>query len=205
MIKVVLADDHALVRKGIELIVQLEDDIQLIGQVQDGEALMRELPDWEADVLLLDLDMPKLNGFTIIPGIRKEYPDLKIIVLTVHDESLYGETARKLGVHGYIHKGDFPQRLTDGLRTVAKGGEIFNEELHPQKGQRRKKIKLSRREVEVMKMLSQGMANKEIAHELNISDKTVSTYKTRILTKIGGKSVVDIVNFTQRYPEVIRK
>lgn len=201
-IRILLADDHAVVRKGLQLFIGYEDNMKLIAEASDGDELMAMIRQNEADVLLLDLDMPRMNGITAIRKIKEESPDLKIIVLTMHPEDIYGKTALQMGASGYIIKDDEPRKLINAINKVYEGEQIFSEQVM-QAGKRNKSVKLSQREIEVLKLLSQGYSNKEISEELEISDKTVSTYKLRLLNKIGAKSVVDLINFSTNYPEIL--
>lgn len=203
MIRIILADDHAVVRKGLQLFIGYEDNLELVGEANDGESLLPLISEKEADVLLLDLDMPKMNGLTAVPKILEINPGIKIIILSMHPEVLYGQTALQMGVSGYVRKDEEPKKLIKAINLVYAGEKVFSEELLTNKRKRRP-IKLSKREVEVLKLLSKGMSNKDIAEELEISDKTVSTYKLRLLTKTGGKSVVDLVNFAKSYPDIMR-
>ncbi|AEV33799.1 response regulator transcription factor [Owenweeksia hongkongensis] len=202
MIRLLLADDHAVVRKGLQLFIGYEDNLKLVAEASNGEELLEIIRDNEADVLLLDLDMPKMNGITAIRKIKEIAPDLKIIVLTMHPEDIYGKTALQMGASGYLIKDEEPKKLINAINKVYAGEQIFSEDLMSNK-KKNKPIKLSQREIEVLKLLSSGHSNKDIAEELEISDKTVSTYKLRLLNKIGGKSVVDLINFSNNYPEVM--
>jgi len=203
MIKVILADDHAVVRKGLQLFVGYEDNLTMVGEAADGEELFEVVRQNEADILLLDLDMPKVSGLTSIRKIRELKPDLKIIVLTMHPEDIYGKTAMQMGASGYLIKDEEPKKLIQAINDVYEGKKVFSESvLNPGK-RPSKPIILSQREIEVLKLLSTGLSNKEISKELEISDKTVSTYKLRLLNKIGGKSVVDLINFSKNYPEIL--
>ncbi|MGB0176094.1 MAG: response regulator [Owenweeksia sp.] len=204
MIKILLADDHAVVRKGLQLFIGYEDNMQLVAEASDGDELIEMIQNHEADVLLLDLDMPKMNGITAIRKIREMAPDLKIIVLTMHPEDIYGKTAMQMGASGYVIKDDEPKKLIRSINRVIEGEQIFSDDILNNK-RKNKPIKLSQREIEVLKLLSSGKSNKEISEELEISDKTVSTYKLRLLNKIGAKSVVDLINFSTNYPEILNR
>ncbi len=204
MIKILLADDHAVVRKGLQLFIGYEDNMQLVAEASDGDELIEMIQNHEADVLLLDLDMPKMNGITAIRKIREMAPDLKIIILTMHPEDIYGKTALQMGASGYVIKDDEPKKLIRSINRVIEGEQIFSEDILNNK-KKNKPIKLSQREIEVLKLLSSGKSNKEISEELEISDKTVSTYKLRLLNKIGAKSVVDLINFSTNYPEILNR
>lgn len=201
-IRILLADDHAVVRKGLQLFIGYEDNLKLIAEASNGDELMDMIRENEADILLLDLDMPRMNGITAIRKIKEEVPDLKIIVLTMHPEDIYGKTALQMGASGYIIKDEEPKKLIQAINKVYGGEQIFSEDVM-QPGKRGKTVKLSQREIEVLKLLSQGYSNKEVSEELEISDKTVSTYKLRLLNKIGAKSVVDLINFSTNYPEIL--
>lgn len=202
-IRVILADDHAVVRKGLQLFIGYEDNLHLVGEASDGDELMELVGSVEADILLLDLDMPKMNGITAIRKIKEKDPELKIIVLTMHPEDIYGKTALQMGASGYIIKDDEPKKLVKAINRVYEGEQIFSEEILSNK-RKYKPIKLSQREIEVLKLLSNGKSNKEISEELEISDKTVSTYKLRLLNKIGAKSVVDLINFANNYQDILK-
>lgn len=203
MIKVLLADDHAVVRKGLQLFISYEDNMQLVAEASDGDQLLEVIREHPADVLLLDLDMPRMNGITAIRKIKEIAPDLKIIVLTMHPEDIYGKTALQMGASGYVIKDEEPKKLIRTINRVAEGEKIFSDDILNSK-KKHKPIKLSKREIEVLKLLSSGKSNKDISEELGISDKTVSTYKLRLLNKIGAKSVVDLVNFASNYPDILR-
>lgn len=204
MIKLLLADDHAVVRKGLQLFIGYEDNLQLLAEASDGEELIEMIKKHDADILLLDLDMPKMNGITAIRKIKEIAPNLKIIVLTMHPQDIYGKTAMQMGASGYMIKDEEPKKLIQAINRVYEGEQVFSEEILTSK-KKNKPIKLSQREIEVLKLLSTGKSNKEISEELEISDKTVSTYKLRLLNKIGAKSVVDLINFSTSYPDILSR
>jgi DNA-binding NarL/FixJ family response regulator len=202
MIRIIVADDHAIVRKGLNLFINYEDDLQIVGEAQDGDELMSLIEGTEADVLVLDLDMPKLNGLTVIPRLHRSNPQLDVIILSMHPEEIYGRTAYIKGASGYITKDKAPRHLIHAIRMVQEGEKVFSPDILNRKRKKRS-IKLSHREVQVLKLLVKGYANKNIASELDISDKTVSTYKLRLLKKIGGHSTVDLINFATYNPDLI--
>jgi DNA-binding NarL/FixJ family response regulator len=203
MIRVILADDHAVVRKGLQLIIDLEPGLQLVGEAANGEGLLRLIHKQPADVLLLDLDMPRGNGLSALKQIKEAAPGVKVIVLSMHPQQLYGKTARQLGASGYVSKVSEPRVLIESMQRVHHGEEVFDDSIKV-KSVSKKPIKLSEREIQVLKLLSNGKSNKDISEELIISDKTVSTYKFRLLNKIGGKTVVDLINFSKNYPEIMQ-
>lgn len=172
-------------------------------EAADGEDLQEKLEQKDIDILLLDIDMPRMNGITAIRDIKENYPELKVVILSMHPEEIYGVTARKLGASGYVSKDVDPSEVIKAIKLVIRGDEYFNENLY--RKNRRGEVsamKLSKRESEVLKLLSNGLTNKEISNQLDISEKTVSTYKIRLMNKLGAKSVVDLVNFGHRFMEV---
>jgi DNA-binding NarL/FixJ family response regulator len=205
MINIIIADDHAIVRKGLDLFLKFEDEVRLVGEAGDGEELVKLLLKLAADVVLLDIDMPKMNGISALRVLQEQFPDVKIVVLSMHPEEIYGPTVRKLGAMGYVAKEVEPKEVVVAIRTVAEGNLYFNDELYTVKTPQRekdRKIKLSSRESEVLKLLSIGKSNKDISEELGISDKTVSTYKQRLLNKLQAKNLVDLINYAKMYQVV---
>ncbi len=202
MTNVIIADDHAIVRKGLDLFLKFDDTIRLIGEATDGDELFELIKKLSAEVILLDIDMPKVNGITALRRLHEEYPEIKVVVLSMHPEEIYGPTARKMGASGYVSKDSDPKEVVKAIKLVVEGGEHFNEALYtvktPQR-EKKRKIKLSNRESEVLKLLSIGKSNKDISEELGISDKTVSTYKQRLLNKLQARNVVDLINFAKMY------
>ncbi|MDZ7847817.1 MAG: response regulator transcription factor [Owenweeksia sp.] len=203
MIRILLADDHAVVRKGLQLFIGYEKNLEVVGEAANGEELLELVKNVSADLLLLDLDMPKVNGLSVLRKIKARAPHLKVIILSMHPEDIYGHTAYQMGASGYVIKDEEPSVLIEVINKVQAGERAFSEEILNAKKRKDKPIKLSQREIEVLKLLSSGKSNKEISEELGISDKTVSTYKLRLLQKIGGKSVVDLINFSKNYPEIM--
>lgn len=203
MIHIGIADDHAVIRRGIQLFVSQEPEMTLAMEAADGEDLNTKLTEKHIDILLLDIDMPRMNGITAIREIRENHPEVKVIILSMHPEEIYGTTARKMGASGYVSKDVDPSDVIKAIRLVMRGDEYFNENLYRKnrKGELNA-VKLSKRESEVLKLLSNGLTNKEISNQLDISEKTVSTYKIRLMNKLGAKSVVDLINFGQRSLEV---
>lgn len=205
MINIIIADDHAIVRKGLDLFLKFEDEVRLVGEANDGEELLKLLSKLKAEVILLDIDMPKMNGITALRALQEDFPDVRIVIMSMHPEEIYGPTVRKLGAQGYISKDADPKEVVNAIRVVAGGDLYFREDLYtvktPQR-EKQRKIKLSSRESEVLKLLSIGKSNKDISEELGISDKTVSTYKQRLLNKLQARNVVDLINFAKMYQYV---
>jgi DNA-binding NarL/FixJ family response regulator len=202
MVKVIIADDHAIVRKGLDLYIKFQDDIQLVGEANNGKELCQMLQSKQTDVVLLDIDMPKMNGITALRSLTDAHPTIRFLIMSMHPEEIYGPTVRKMGAAGYISKDNDPKLVIQAISEVMDGKEIFNEAFYkistPIK-EKKRTVKLSTRESEVLKLLSIGKSNKDISKELSISDKTVSTYKQRLLNKLQAKNVVDLINYAQMY------
>lgn len=199
MIKVLIADDHAIVRKGLKLYLGLEENIEIVGEAADGEELLHKMRTEQVDVLLLDIDMPRMNGITAIRQLVKEAPSTKIVILSMHPEEIYGATAYKFGAKGYVSKDSDPAVVISAVNAVHNGGIFYSS--NPTVRNKRDgetAVKLSKREIEVLKLIAAGNSNKDISEELKISDKTVSTYKQRLMSKLGAKSVVDLINYSKQ-------
>jgi len=198
MIRVAIADDHAVIRKGLQLFISEDNAIDLVGEASDGDELLKLLKSTQIDVLILDIDMPKINGLTLLRDLENTYPRLRTIILSMHPEDVYGINARRMGAKGYLSKDNEPATIIDAVKKVASGETVFREELY--KFNRHgfvPAVKMSKREAQVLKLLVSGRSNKEISEELEISDKTVSTYKLRLMRKIKAKNVVDLVRYAE--------
>ncbi|MFN3952553.1 MAG: response regulator [Thermaurantimonas sp.] len=202
MTKIIICDDHIMFRKGMILYLNRDKEVEVVGEASDGEELLRLLPDVDVDIIFLDIEMPVKNGMAALRDIRKIKPDVKVLMVTMHPEELYGLAARKLGANGYITKSTEPRMILKAVRRIMAGQEYFNRDILARarsKAPGRPVVKLSKRESEVLSLLASGKSNKEVAEELMISDKTVSTYKLRLLKKLKAKSLVDLVNFAKYY------
>lgn len=198
MTRVIIADDHTLIRRALAMLMKADPEIELVAEAADGVALQEVLKKHEADVLLLDIEMPNLNGLGVLRNLDKSLPKMRTLIMSMHPEGIYGVNVRRMGAKGYTSKNDEPETIMAAIKAVAAGNEVFNDDLYkfnrhgfiPQ-------IKLSKRETQVLNMLVSGLSNKIISQELKISDKTVSTYKLRLLRKLNANSVVDLVKYTE--------
>ena len=198
MIRVAIADDHAVIRKGLQLFIAEDNGVELVGEAADGEEIQKLLKKVQVDVLVLDIDMPKINGLTLLRDLENVYPRLRTLILSMHPEDVYGINARRMGAKGYLSKDTEPDQIVEAIKRISKGETIFNEELY--KFNRHgfvPAVKMSKRETQVLKLLVSGRSNKEISEELEISDKTVSTYKLRLMRKLKAKNVVDLVRYAE--------
>lgn len=201
MVKLLVVDQHPIITKGLELIFNTTRDIQFLGSVNDGEAIFDFIKKTPVDVILCEIDLPKLNGITALRRIKKNYPDIKVLIYSAQPEEVYAVSAIKAGADGYIPKTTDIITLKDAIVKVKAGGIYLSNELSQSLTQNTKSSgktsfhkKLSTREIEVLKLLSSGKRNKEIAEELNINEKTVSTYRARLMKKLNVTNLVDLVN-----------
>ncbi|AWH73060.1 DNA-binding response regulator [Dokdonia sp. Dokd-P16] len=201
MNKVLIADHHPITRKGISSILLAEGNYEVIGYVNDGNDLLNTLTTTEIDILILEIDIPNLNSITALKAIKREFPHIKILVLSCHPEEMYALSAIKYGASGYVAKTASIQRVLNAINQVQRGGIYLNEALSQRlvsdgnatQGLAFKYKKLSSREIEVLNLLSNGKRNKEIAAELDINEKTVSTYKMRLLKKLEAQNVAELI------------
>lgn len=191
-VKVMMADDHSLMREGIKQLLQFDGQIEVVGEVGDGEECLLKLPIIKPEILLLDINMPKKNGIEVLQEIKKRNIPVKVIVLTVHNEIDYLLRAVDCGVNGYILKNAESAELKKAIMAVANGESYIQPNLIPSLNSRlisrdtdKEKIEsLTRRELEVLIQLANGSFNKEIATSLNISERTVKNHISNIFKKI---------------------
>lgn len=206
-IRVLLADDHAVLRSGLRLLLSGQPDMEVVGEAADGEEAIAKTRELKPDVLLLDITMPGVSGLEVLERIKKEEPDVKVVVLTMHDDESYVERIMMAGGSGYVLKKAADTELLQAIRAVQQGG-IY---LHPtmtralvsqlrrkaaaQEKQSRSASKLSERELEVLKLVAQGYTNKEIADMIFLSVKTVETHKAHIMDKLELRSRAELVRY----------
>ena len=202
MIRVLLADDHSIVRDGLKRILENTPDLQVAGEAASGEAALALVKTNDYDVAMLDMSMPGLSGIDLIKRLRLEKPKLRILVLSMHGEQQYAARALKAGAAGYLNKDSAAELLLSTLRKVAAGGVHIGEAaaaslLHI--GEKVPHETLSDREFEVMRLLVEGLGPTDIAERLHLSVKTVSTHKTRILEKLNVGSTAELVRYAMEH------
>lgn len=187
-----ITDDHSLIREGLKQLLELEGDFQVIAEACDGIECMEKLKDQIPDVLLLDINMPRMNGLEVLQKIKDEKIDVKILVLTVHNEVEYLLKAVDIGINGYLLKDSESSELKKAILSVVDGEDYIQPSLIPvlnakmiDRDMDSEKIeKLTKRELEVLKLLAVGMYNKGVADELHISERTVKNHVSSIFKKI---------------------
>jgi len=206
MIRVVVADDHAVVREGLKRIIESAGDMMLVGEAASGEELLRELSGWPCDVVVLDLSMPGMSGLDVVREIRQRAPKLPVLVLSMYPEDQYAVRALSDGAVGYIHKGDDPAELVKAIRAAAQGRRYITQAVAEclathvdATAERLPHERLSNREFQVFKLIAAGKRVSEIARELSLSIKTVSTFRHRVLEKLGMSHNIEIVRYAFKH------
>lgn len=202
MIRIVIADDHTLVREGLKQVLSVAPDLAVVGEAHDGAEVMQRVREMDFDVLVLDLSMPGRSGIELIGLVRAEKPRLRILVLSMHEETQYAVRAIKSGASGYLTKDCASADLVSAIRKVASGGAFISAEVAEQLALSAMPDSagdphdaLSNREFEVFQLLVSGEAVSVIAEQLNLSVKTVSTHKARILQKLGLHTQTDMIRY----------
>jgi len=201
MIKLLVVDHHPIIRKGLELLFITSPHIQVVGSLDNGEAIFDFLRKSAVDIIICEIDLPKLNGITALRRLNKEFPHIKVIMFSAQPEEVYAINTIKAGASGYLGKTANIVTLKEAILKVQDGGIYLSNDLAQSLalGNRFSRSgsfykKLSTREVEVLKLISTGRKNKEIAIELGINEKTVSTYKSRLMKKLNVSNIVDLIN-----------
>ncbi len=199
-IRVIVVDDHKLVRAGIRELLATTDDILVAGEATDGASALGVIRQAPADLLLLDLSMPGVAGADLIRRLNAEFPRLPVLMLSMHNDGAIVSRMLRAGAKGYVTKDCEPETLLGAIRKVAKGGRFIDpslvddmvfEQVEPETPQR----VLSDREFQVLQKLSTGLTVAEIANELCLSPKTVSTHKTRLMQKLHLKTSADLIRY----------
>ncbi len=203
-----LADDHAVVREGLKRLIEAEPDMRVVGEAADGDEAAALVPALRPDVVVLDVSLPGLNGIEVARRLRDGCPDVKLLVLTLHDDGARASALLLAGVHGYLLKRSAATDIVPAIRVVAAGGfqvdrgvtlrlmaasRALATEPAPAEGN------LSERELEVLRLIARGYSNKEVAARLEVSVKTVETHKTRSMKKLGLHDRVGIVRHAHRH------
>lgn len=193
IIKIIIADDHSMIREGLKQLLELDGDIQVVGEAGNGEECLELLKHVKPDVVLLDINMPVMNGLKMLEFLRNsKLKSQKILILTIHNEVEYLLKAVDIGVEGYVLKDADSSILKKAIYKVHAGEKYIDSSMIPlmneriaQEKEKLEEEKLTRREIEVLKLLAEGLFNKEIAYKLSISEKTVKNHVSNIFKKIG--------------------
>lgn len=202
MIRVLIADDHAIVREGLKQLFSMVADIEVVAEANGGSEVMELVRQGGVDLLLLDMNMPGISGVDLIERIRLRAPQLPILILSMHSESQFARRALKAGASGYLTKDNDAETLLGAIRRTAAGGRVIDAELAEQMafetvlvGQTLPHEQLSDREFNVLRLLARGIAVREIGLQLAISHKTVSTHKARMMEKMGFQNNTELLRY----------
>ncbi len=201
MIKVLVVDSHPIVRTGLKLLFESNLDIDVVGTVGSGIDIFEFVRRHSVDVIISEIDLPELNGITALRAIKKEHAEVKVIMFSHQPEEIYAISVIKAGAAGFVHKTSSTNTIKEAIMKVYGGGIYLSDAMskhlnfNDAKNNKSKLFKkLSTREVEVLKLLSSGKKNKEVAKELEINEKTVSTYKARLFKKLNVNNLVDLIH-----------
>ena len=209
-IAVLLAEDHMIVREGLKKLLEAEDDIVVVGEAADGRKAVELTQKLHPAVVVMDIAMPHLNGLEATRQILKTDPGVKILILSAHSDDAYVESVTSLGAVGYLIKQTSAHFLSEAIREVHKGNTFFSPDVakrfhkRQQESLNRKGLpkdnaaQLSSREVEVLQLIAEGEANKQIAEALSISIKTVETHRTHVMQKLGVHNVAMLTKYAIR-------
>lgn len=201
MIRVITVDDHPVVRRGLKQIIEGEPDMQVVGQAENALEAIRVIRQTACDAVVLDITLPGASGIEVLNQLRNERPELPVLIMSVHEEEQYADRLIRAGASGYLMKESVPEELIKAIRKIVSGGKYispaFSETLIPGQVSTGKPLhgKLSDREFEILRLIATGKALTEIGETLCISGKTVSTYRARILEKMGMKTNADLISY----------
>jgi two-component system invasion response regulator UvrY len=206
MIGVFIADDHPVVRQGIRQIVAATDDIAVVDEATTGHETLQRLADSVCDLVLLDLSLPDIDGLDLLKQLKREHPQRPILILTMHSEDQFALRALKAGASGYLTKESAPAELVGAVRKVVAGGRYISQRLAeslaahlgPDTGKAAHE-RLSDREYQVLRLIAAGRSTRDISAQLSLSAKTVSTYRARLLDKMGMKSSAELMAYAVRH------
>jgi DNA-binding NarL/FixJ family response regulator len=202
MIRLIIADDHPVVREGIKRLISGQHDMRIVGEAAMGDEVLQRVRENEADLLLLDISMPGSDFLGMLQRVLAERPHIKVLVLSIHPEESYALRAFKAGASGYLTKDRSPEELTEAIRRIHQGGRYISAALAerllagnmaPSPGSPHEM--LTNREYQILCMLCAGKRLKDIARELSLSPKTISTHRTRILEKLKLKSTAELIRY----------
>lgn len=206
MLRLIIADDHQLLIEGLISVLTEVKDIEILDPVNDGRQLITRLHSNEADMVLLDLNMPNLDGIKTLEILRRDFPAIKVIILTNYNQPQLIEEVKKLGAHGYLLKNSPSGILKEAIAKVAGGELYFEEEVKSDTDNSHyfiddfmKKYQLTKREVEIIRMIAKELTSKQIGDALFISEFTVGTHRRNIMKKLNAKNVAGLLKFARQH------
>jgi len=208
MIKVLIADDHAIVRTGLRALLKSEPTLELVGEASGGYEVMEFVEKTRPDILLLDLSMPDLDGISVTKKIKPQYPDLSILILTVHEDEALLREAMKAGAAGYILKRAAEAELISAIHIILRGDlyidhslarTLLTDTVKMPAARQETPAPLTQRETEILKLIVQGYTNRQIGEELSISIRTVEGHRANLSEKLGLHSRVELVRYAREH------
>lgn len=200
-IRLVLVDDHAIVRAGVRMLLNAHDAMQVVGEAESAEEAVAQVEAWDPDIVLLDVSLPGVSGIDALEALRQRLPQARFIALSMHEDPEYVQRFLEAGGSGYVPKSSVEAQLVDAILAVARGeyyaparllAELARELARPDPY---RNAKLTNREHEVVRQIARGATYREIAEELGISEKTVATYRERASEKLGVKTRAELVRW----------
>lgn len=207
-IRVLIVDDHAILREGLRALLSYFDDIEIVGEAADGQEALNLVATTQPDIVLMDIIMPKMNGFEATRQIHEKFPTSRVLILTQHEEWQYVMPLLKAGAAGFILKKAVGAELISAIRSIAKGESflyptVAKKVLEQIQGRDQEMMghpkDLTQREREVLAHILRGETNRQIAHQLGLSVKTVEWHRSNLMEKIGAKSVADLVRYALQH------
>ena len=202
-IKILIADDHPVVRKGLHSCLARQDRLKVVGEASDGDMALSKTRELSPDVVLMDISMPKMNGLAVTEQLRKDVPKTKVLVLSMHSNREYIFRIIQAGAHGYVSKEASPEELLRAIESVHSGEPFFSPEIAKAAlnqmitngGKKEPFAQLTGREREVLVLIAEGQSNKEIANKLGIGVRTIETHRERIMRRLDIHSVAGLTKF----------
>ena len=208
MISILVADDHGIVREGLRRLLDSEQGLKVSGEARDGREVLQQVEELKPQVVVLDISMPLLGGLETLERLRTNHPEVKVILLSVHSDAPFVQSAISLGADGYVLKNGRAAEIVTAIRAVTKGGSYFSpvvareivEQLRtPQDHSLEPFSVLSAREREVLHLIAEGLSAKEVAKQLEISTKTVEAHRTSLMRKLGMRKATELVRYALRH------
>ena len=202
-IKVLVVDDHPVVRKGLQSCLARQDRLRIVGEASDGDEALGKTRELDPDIVLMDIDLPRMNGLAVTELLRKEQPRVKVLVLSVHTNKEFIFRIIQAGAHGYISKGAPPDELVRAIESVCDGEAFFSPEIAraalnqfvSNGGKQEPFVQLTTREREVLALIAEGRSNKEVASRLGIGVRTIETHRERIMRKLKIHTIAGLTRF----------
>ena len=204
--RIIIADDHSLIRQGIKAMIAQEPGLEVIAEAADGRELLEALKKIHPDMVILDISMPQVSGIEALGEIHRLYPEIRILVLTMHSNAQYCYHALSAGAHGYLLKDDSDTELLPAIQLIRHGKDYMSPQLTPEipKEIRDPKKRLTKREKEVLELVVNGLTSKQIGEKLRLSPRTVDRHRSSLLKKFNMKNSVDLVNYVIKNSLIVR-